>query len=141
EARAALERARGRLGNGSAPEPRRRLQQGERDLALAALLDDIRLNGDAGLIGDRGRGRVDERYTEAFREAGLGQAHESPDVVAARVRASPIRTALAEALDHWSEFTPDSGRQDWILEVAREADPDPTDWRVRARDPAVRKDE
>src|SRR5207253_666624 len=38
-------------------------------------------------------------------------------------------------------FTPDSGRQDWILEVAREADPDPTDWRVRARDPAVRKDE
>jgi serine/threonine-protein kinase len=32
----------------------------------------------------------------------------------------------------------DRARKDWILAVARKADPDPTDWRDRARDPPVR---
>src|SRR5262249_54851165 len=48
--------------------------------------------------------------------------------------------ALVAALDDWSGFTTDARREDWVLAVARKADPDPTPWRVRARDPAVRAD-
>src|SRR5262249_42608097 len=51
EARAALERARGRLGDRGSPGLRRRLDQGERDLALAAQLDDIRLDDSGRLRG------------------------------------------------------------------------------------------
>src|SRR5262249_24458036 len=41
--------------------------------------------------------------------------------------------------DHWSAVTRDLGQRRWVLAVARLADPDPTGWRARARDPAVRE--
>src|SRR5262249_25605907 len=75
-----------------------------------------------------------------FRGAGLGQLGDPPELVAARVKASTIRNALITALDHWSECTPSPDRKDWALAVARQADPDSTGWRVRARTPAVLKD-
>jgi serine/threonine-protein kinase len=139
EARAALERAKGRLGDRGSAELRRRLDQGARDLALAARLDDIRLDGSGGNWGVLARERFDQKYAEAFRDAGLGQVHDPPDIVAARIRASHIRDALVAALDHWSELTPHPDRSDWVLEVARQAAPGATGWRVRARTPAVRK--
>jgi serine/threonine-protein kinase len=43
------------------------------------------------------------------------------------------------ALDHWSAVTKEPGHRRWVLTVARLADPDPTGWRDRARDPAVRE--
>jgi serine/threonine-protein kinase len=138
EARAALERARDRLGDHDAPELRRRLDQGERDLALALRLDNIRLNGSVTVSGTQAR--CDKQYEDALREAGFGQVSDPPELVAGRIRNSHIRRALVTALDDWAELTPDPGRQDWILEVARQAEPNPTEWRVRARTPAIRKD-
>jgi serine/threonine-protein kinase len=128
-ARAALERARGRLGDGGSVELRRLLDQGKHDLEVAARLGAIRLN-----IIDS----ADGQYEEAFRE--FGQVAEDTDVVAARIEASNIRNALVAALDHWSVVAPDSRRWRWVLEVARKADPAPTSWRARARDPDFRKD-
>src|SRR5262249_23025149 len=118
------------------PELRRLLDQGTRDLELAARVETIPLE----LPPYAPDGPVD-KYEEAFRGAGLGQVHDDPEVVAARVRASNIAPALVAALDFWSAVTlnPDRGR--WVLSVARHADPDPTGWRDRARDPAARGDE
>src|SRR5439155_24198534 len=82
----------------------------------------------------------DARYEEAFRTAGFGQVHDDTDVVAARIEASNIRSALVAALDHWSACTPDRRRKNWVLEVARKADAGPTGWRSRARDPNERED-
>src|SRR5262249_2438844 len=65
EARAALERAKGRLGDRGSAELRRRLGQGARDLALAARLDDVRLDGSGGDWGVRARERFDEKYAAA----------------------------------------------------------------------------
>jgi eukaryotic-like serine/threonine-protein kinase len=130
EATAARERAKGRLGDRGSAELRRLLDLGTRDLELAARLDAIRLNDFES---------ADARYEDAFREAGLGQVHDDTVTVAARISNSNIRAALVTALDHWSSLVSDPRRKSWVLEVARMADSDPTGWRVRARDPEVRK--
>jgi serine/threonine-protein kinase len=129
EARAALERARGRLGDGGSAELRRLLEQGERDLEVASRLGAIRLNAFES---------ADGQYEETFRE--FGQVPEDTDAVAARIEASNIGNALVAALDHWSVRASDPRRWRWVLEVARKADSAPTSWRARARDPDVRKD-
>jgi serine/threonine-protein kinase len=135
EARAALERAKGRLGDRGSAELRRRLDQGARDLDLAVRLD---------LARTVSRPTPDQAdpYEEACRGAGLGRVGDDPEAVAARVRASNIANALVATLDHWSVITTDRLCRRWVLSVARRADPDPdpTGWRTRARDPAVRAD-
>jgi eukaryotic-like serine/threonine-protein kinase len=135
EARAALERAKGRLGDRGSAELRRRLDQGARDLDLAARLEAIRLD-----LAPKVPSPTPDPYEEVFRGAGLGQVGDDPEAVADRVRAANITNALVAALDHWSAITVDSRCYRWVLSVARQADPDPTGWRDRARDPAVLAD-
>jgi serine/threonine-protein kinase len=139
EARTALERAKGRLGERGSADLRRRLDQGGHDLELGARLEKIPID----LARDFLTATADEfvrPYEEAFRGAGLGQVTDAPEVVAARIRDSDIRHALVAALDQWSGLTRDPGRLRWVLGVARlaDTDPDPTGWRARARDPDVR---
>jgi tetratricopeptide (TPR) repeat protein len=135
EARAALERAKGRLGDHGPDELRRRLNQGSRDLELASQLETIPL--DISRDVDQRSYVASSRYKEVFFGAGFGNATDSPDEIAARVRQSDIRTALVDALDHWSGMVADADLRGWILTVTRLADPDPTGWRDRARDPAL----
>jgi hypothetical protein len=81
---------------------------------------------------------------ESFRAAGLGHVHDDPEVVAERVRTSDIRNVLVAALDHWASCTAAAEgprRRSWVLDVARRADPDPTGWRDRARDPNLWADQ
>src|SRR5688500_9416696 len=60
----------------------------------------------------------------------------------AQVRESDIRAALIAALDDWCfcAQTVDHDRHVWLLEVTRAADPDPTGWRDRVRDPQTWRD-
>ena len=51
-----------------------------------------------------------------------------------------MHSALVAALDDWTSCAIDRPRQDWILEVARQADQDPTGWRTRARDAKIWQD-
>src|SRR5262245_48048874 len=140
EARAALERARGRLGDRGSAELRRRLDQGVRDLDLAARLEAICLDLTPAFMKPP-VDQPDRPYNEVFHGAGLGQVGDDPEAAAARVRNSDIRDALVAALDHWSAVTEDPDQRRWVLTVARLADtnPDPTGWRARAREPAVRE--
>src|SRR5262245_36310252 len=138
EARAARERARGRLGDRGSAGLRRRLDQGARDLDLAARLEAICLDLTPAWMKPP-VDQPDRPYDEVFRGAGLGHFGDDPEAAAARVRDSDIRAALVAALDHWSAVTEDPGHRRWVLIVARFADPNPTGWRARARDPAVRE--
>lgn len=141
EASVALDRAKAWLGALGSDELKRRVDQGGRDLALAARLDAIRLTGYK-LTGDRlDFTRADEEYEIAFRDAGLGHMGEPPSVVATRVKASDLRNTLLAALDSWSFWAKDPRRQHWALDVAEQADGDTTGWRARARAPATWKDE
>jgi eukaryotic-like serine/threonine-protein kinase len=145
EARAALERAKGRLGERGPAELHHRLEQGARELELVAQLEAVRQEPAHDLVHAFISAEPAERYEEAFRSAGLGQVHDDPEVVAERVRTSDIRNVLVAALDHWSSCTAAAAegprRRAWVLDVARRADPDPTGWRDRARDPDLWADQ
>jgi serine/threonine-protein kinase len=140
EARAALERAEARLDGGGPDDLRRRLGQARRDLDLVIQLDAIRLrratSGELVFY----KAQADRDYQAAFREAGLGRPHDRPASVAAAVKASAVRGALVAALDDWAICITDKGRRDWLLEVARQADPDPEGWRDRILDPVAWED-
>src|SRR5258708_4040797 len=137
--RAALERMKALLRDARPSELRRLPAPGARHLPLAGRCDGMRLNGYGSVGGVLARARLDEQCEEAFRGAGLGQVYDAPEIVAARIKASHIENALVPALDHWSECTPNPGRKDWALEVARKADS--TGWLVRARNPEIWKDD
>jgi serine/threonine-protein kinase len=142
QAHAALERAKGRLGDRGPPELRQRLEQGARELELAARIEAIRQDCAHTTVPGFTSAKPDEQYEEAFRDAGLGQVHEDPEAVAAQIRTSNVQTAVWAALDHWSSCTVEGPhRRSWILDVARRADPDPTGWRDRARDPNLGTDQ
>jgi serine/threonine-protein kinase len=136
EARAALERGEARLYGGEPGDLRRRCEQARRDLDLVIELDRIRLSRVTGGNLPYYKLKVDQDYAKAFAGAGLAKPSEPPDRVAARVRASAVSVALMAALDDWAVCAEDQERRDWLLAVARKADPDPNGWRDRIRDPA-----
>ncbi len=143
----ALERVRTRLGDGGSAALRARVADGQRDLELVAQLDDIRLRRAAVRDGrfDPGTNRklADASYEAAFREGGWGVVGDDPQATGARIAMSGIRDALVAALDDWAVCLPrrdDEERLDWLLDVARFADPDPTGWRNRVRDRSTWKD-
>jgi serine/threonine-protein kinase len=142
KARAAIERAKARLGDRGSDELHHRIARGEHELALAARLKAVRL--------DRAVSTTDRpdwegsaaAYEAVFREAGLAQPFEDPDDVADRINGLDIRAAVADALDDWSLCAfPDKRICLWLLDVAGRADPDPSDWRARARAQKLRPTE
>ncbi|HYH64857.1 MAG TPA: serine/threonine-protein kinase, partial [Urbifossiella sp.] len=140
EARAALERAKGRVGDRGSAELTRRMEQGRRDVELGVQLDAIVLSAYDTRSGTPNLSQYQE-FLAAFRGAGLGEADDDPEVVAARIRESHVRNALVVALDQWASFTGSTRLVDWMRKVARSADPDTADWRDRAGDPANWQDE
>jgi serine/threonine-protein kinase len=118
-------------------EIRTQVQAAMTELELAQRLETVRSNRQE-IVNGRfddpiNRERADKRYEEVFQRAGFGDVAENPEVVAGRIAQSPVRTALVAAMDDWSSCTSDDARCDWIMEVARRADPKSTGWRDRAR--------
>jgi serine/threonine-protein kinase len=140
EAREALRRVEARLDGGGAGDLRRRVDQARRDLDLVIELDRIRLSRLTSGILLVYKTRADRDYTKAFQDSGLARVADPPDIVAARLQASAVRVALLAALDNWAVCATDKDRRDWLLAVARKADPDPQGWRDRIRDPASWED-
>lgn len=79
--------------------------------------------------------RADRQYQAAFRGASLGEPPDDSDAAAARVKASAVRAPLVAALDDWAVCCTERTSRQWIMHVARVADPDA--WRDRVRDPAA----
>jgi serine/threonine protein kinase/Flp pilus assembly protein TadD len=135
EARAILEQAESRLGEEGSEDLRRRVHGARQDLDLVARLDAVRLKR-----ATLSQGRIDiatpgREYAAVFQEAGLGPRDNDAGEVAARVRSSAVRQELVAALDDWAYCLGRGKRLDWVLAVARRADPDP--WRDRVRSPQV----
>lgn len=140
QARALLNRAEGRLAQGSTLEPRVRAERLAADLDLGMILEHIRLHQAAPVDGHSYAVATDQKYEAAFRDAQLADGQADPDEVAARIRASSVRRSIVAALDDWASRTQTPARQVWCLEVARRADTDADGWRDRARDPKAWRD-
>src|SRR5258706_10045705 len=101
-AREALERARGRLGEQDVSNARARLRQSERDLQLVTDLWAIRLSR-AEVAGEHlNLAAAAARYEKTFDAAGLNVQALGAATVAERIKASPIRNELIAALDVWA---------------------------------------
>jgi serine/threonine-protein kinase len=135
-----LRRAEARLNGGGPSDLRQRIKQAWRDLDLVIELDRIRLSRLTSGKLVFYKTKADRDYRKAFEEAGLAKVHDPPDAVAARVHASAVSVALMAALDDWAVCATDKDQRDWLLAVARKADPDPEGWRDRIRAPATWED-
>jgi serine/threonine-protein kinase len=138
DARVALQRAEARLLGGGAADLIERLSQARDELDLVGELDRIYLNR-ATNAGDLAyyKSKADQQYLAAFEKSGLAVGHERAGVVAARVKKSAVRLALVAALDDWAVCAKDKSRRDWLLDIARQAEPDPRGWADHIRDPAL----
>jgi serine/threonine-protein kinase len=135
DARDALERAEQRLGAAGPEEIRRRLQQDQSNLQFAEHLDRIRQKKEVWRPGGFDFAPVDRDYETAFLEAGLARVGEDPAAVAARIQQSALQAHLVAAVDDWGVVAQEQSRQEWLMAVARQADPDPES--NRFRDPRV----
>ena len=138
EARVTLEQAQLRLGDGGPARLRSLVHQARQDQQLLERLEAIRMTRSTFVEGRNNHladvrfnnAQAEREYQTAFRDAGLGEPSDDPDGAAGRVKASAVRTPLVAALDDWAVCSPDGIRRDWVLRVARGADPDA--WRDRA---------
>jgi len=131
EARAAWERASGRLGNSRSAALRRRLDQGKRDLDVVADLEQVRLI----LSGVRGDRSTESHSPEAmcataFRRYGIDVEILDPGAAAAAVRGSDVNAILVEYLHEWLYWVSD-GNRPRVQAVADLADDD--GWRREYR--------
>jgi tetratricopeptide (TPR) repeat protein len=133
DARNALARARGRLGDGGPSKLRARANQLEQELELVATFQQIRLTHNEPESVDARNTRAVAAYEEAFREARLMHGLEDAAAVAARIRDTGVAPALLVALDGWAWI--DEGRRDWLYDIARRVEPNPTCRQIR--DPRV----
>jgi tetratricopeptide (TPR) repeat protein/tRNA A-37 threonylcarbamoyl transferase component Bud32 len=140
EALQALERAEGRLTGRGAAHLRPRIAGLRESVVLVRELEEARLQEAAIQGHDFDLAGADRAYAAAFAGHGLDLTALPPDEAARRLRALPIRTRLATALDEWAyvrERLP-GGNGEPLRVIARLADDDP--WRKQIRDPALRKD-
>jgi serine/threonine-protein kinase len=136
EGRDLLEQAQRRLGEGVPADLRWQVEQALADTDLAERLDRARLRAFHLVQGKFDMPGAAQEYAAALRDFGLGREGEDAEVVGARVRASAVRAEVVAALDAWAGLTRrDPPRREWLLAVARAADPDPG--RDRLRQPAL----
>jgi eukaryotic-like serine/threonine-protein kinase len=137
EARAALNRADGRLEWGGANDLRRRLVQARRDLDLMIQLDAIRLkrvtSGELAFY----KRRADRDYQAAFQQAALGTFDDQPSHVAEIINTSAVRGAILDAVYDWAVCADDETQQRWLLDVARRTILCSGGWRASVLDPTA----
>jgi tetratricopeptide (TPR) repeat protein len=137
-----LEQARKRVGQEGPAELRDSLEQAERDTELVRRLDAARWRAFTQVRGGKPDfAGAEKEYAAALAEAGLGREGEDAGAVAARVRDSAVRQQVVAALDDWAGLTHREPLREWLLAVARGADPNPERDRLRRpelwRDPAA----
>jgi serine/threonine-protein kinase len=141
EARAALGRAKARLGDRGSPDIRRRIDRANVELTLIAKLDAARLVGIQTVGGEYTLDRADDAYVAALREADVLLPRDAPEVVADRIKRSDVSMALVNAFDSWAGLSTNDARRELIAQIVRLADPDLNGWRKRTQDPALGTDQ
>jgi tetratricopeptide (TPR) repeat protein len=136
-AREALLAAEARFADGGNATLREAIATLRTDLTLVAELEQLRASAPLRVRGTLASmplvAGTDEDLARLLGRFGLAAPGTDAAAVGAALAAQPMRTALLAAIDTWSTMAKPAHR-DWLLAVARAADPDPTRWRDRARD-------
>jgi tetratricopeptide (TPR) repeat protein len=119
------------------PDLRQRLDLVRADLGMVTGLEEALLGMSDVRDEHFDHARSDALYAKAFLDYGIDPDKLQPEDAAERIRARPIRTPLATALDRWARvrrLTRGANDNSWkcLLAVSRLADPDP--WRNQLRD-------
>jgi tetratricopeptide (TPR) repeat protein len=137
EARAAVERAEGRLTGIGIGDLRQRVRQVKSDLGLVAELEEIRLQQAEIKDGYFDAGLAATAYADTFRRHDLDWENLDVTEACARLGASSVRPQIVAALDDWvSLLAPEKSKH--LREVLNQADPDP--WRIQFREARSRTD-
>lgn len=124
EAEAAIERAAIRLDGGGPPRLRRMLEQARRDSRLVEQLERVRLDRVSSTNGFYNDDQVGDAYARLFRDAGIfSGVGDQPAEAGERVRSSPVRAALLDAIDLWIVVANDSRLRDTLQQIAWRVDP------------------
>lgn len=110
EAKAAHERAKGRLGPSDSVVLQSRLAQGTRDLALVADLEEIRLLLSGARAGQSVAHSPEKLYAAAFRTYGIDLLALEPAEAARCVRDSTVRGTIVGFLHDWLYWVSDADR-------------------------------
>ena len=140
-----LERVQGRLGKGGDDELRKRvastrddLNRVRKDQQMVARLEEARLQlAEAGADDGFDKEGSRKRLEEAFAWYGLDVKQDSPDAIAARIVASPIREEIVIGLARWSGLAATADAQ-LLRSIADRADAN--EWRRRLRGAQVNKE-
>jgi serine/threonine-protein kinase len=140
DARAAAERAQGRLASGGPEELRQRVTRLRGDLLLVARLEDVRLSQTDVRDDSFDVSKTDGQYEAAFRDCGLDLLAPDPTAAFAHLSEAAVREQALAALDNWLAIlrTAPGHRRERLLEAARRIDPDP--WHGRVREAQIRGD-
>jgi serine/threonine protein kinase len=144
DASAAVSQAEALLDPGGSAALRRRCRTLREDLAMVSRLDEIRQEMSAVKDDRFDIGLANRLYGEAFRDYGIDVESLSPDVVASKTPAGPVREELIAALDNWMQIRRGMHKKDdsdWkrLLAAARAADTD--SWRNRVREAWLKGDQ
>jgi Flp pilus assembly protein TadD len=134
EALGAIRRANGALTNVWAdPALREQVKQRGKDLQMALLLQEARLQGAAVKDGHFDHDAVSQAYADAFAWYDLAVDELDPQDAGERIQARSIQAHLVAALDEWA-YLRARQRRGWrhLLAVSQVVDPAP--WRDRLRD-------
>jgi eukaryotic-like serine/threonine-protein kinase len=108
-----------------------RLRLEDEAWALADKLDKVHLKADTIVDGKWTPRATADEYSTIFAAARLHVAEGDTKRLADRIVASPARFALVAGLDFWAQTSAKKEFLDRLLQIARQADPDP--WRDRLR--------
>jgi tetratricopeptide (TPR) repeat protein len=108
------------------------LKQAKALFRIAQQLDDIRLEATTSVDGKFNMAVAGPKYQTLFLDKlQLDMGNGPLPALAAQVKGSALRYVLVAALDHWAVVSTDRKVRLRLLEVARQADPDP--WRDQVR--------
>ena len=132
DARIALERAEGRLGNTESNALRANVQQARNDVDMVMELDEIRMR-QSGAYTQEGKFDLtgaDRPYAELFAKYGIDVGRLGSANVAEQVRASAVRETLLAGMNNWMRLAPTAQRAG-LQAVADAADDNA--WRTASR--------
>jgi serine/threonine protein kinase/Tfp pilus assembly protein PilF len=140
EAHALLEK----LGDGGFEDLRQRIDRVLIDLELAEKLDAIGVKRAMALNASDStwnpNAKASSEYQANLARAGFGSLTDDPAIVGKRIKDSDIEAPLIAAYDDWAGCETDPNKRNWIIEVARHADPTQSSWQKQFRDPAAWND-